>query len=149
MQPAQESTSHLPRPQSLAAMSPLGWFAVVLEMVATQSKRARLLECAAPRREVRENDHGSLWQVLRAFARRLVAPGVVPQQGNTIARDSSRECTPWSTAKSVSLATGAERNSSRVPANPRPARDKSVSRLASSTDSRVGISPIERSEKHV
>ena len=149
MRPDQESTSRFPSPQSLAAMSPLGWFAVVPEMVATQSERARQLERAAPRREVRENGHETLWQVLWAFARRLVAPAVVPQQGNTIARDTSRECTPRDMAKSVSLATGAEQSSRPAPASAQPTRDKSVSRLASTTDSRAGISPIERSENHV
>lgn len=129
MQPDQESTSHLPMPQSLAAMSPLGWFAVVPEMMATESERARRLERAAPRRVVREAGNGTPWRDLRDFAQRLASAWGLAQQSYTLARISSRECTPESMANSVSLATGAEQNSRPAPASPRPARDKSVSRL--------------------
>ena len=126
MQPDQESTDLPPRPPSLAAMSPLGWFAVVPEMVASEARRARRLEPAV-RREARENVGRSLWRNLRVFARRLASAGGLGQEGCTIARNTSPECTPRARAQRVTLATPASEIRIPAPASPQPGRDKSVS----------------------
>lgn len=133
MQSDQGPTNHLPRPQSLGTMSALGWFAVVPEMMAAESRRAgsrraRQSDHASPRREDRENEIGTLWQDLRSFVRRILSAPDLPSEGYTIARKSSGHCKPQDYAASVSLVIDGKERLSPAPENPRATRDKSVSR---------------------
>lgn len=122
MQSDQGPTNHLPRPQSLGTMSALGWFAVVPEMVAIESRRG-------VRPDGPETEAGALWRYFRGFARRLLSAPGRPRAGNGIARQSSGYCRPQVHPTSVSLVIGAEENLSPAPKNPQAACDKFVSRL--------------------
>ena len=130
MQPDHETTNHPPRPQSLAAMGALGWFAVVPELMAAESRRvgARRAGQSDHRPERRENEFGTLWRGLCGFARRLLSAPGLSWEGYTIARKSSGHCKPQDNATFVSLVIDGKEKSGPAPKNPQATRDKSVSR---------------------